>query len=310
MPRPETHPPLDVRRVDLLEHVLSEGTISAAAEALSFTCSALSQQLRQLESEVGVELVLRSPRAATLTPAGHLLLEHGAFLRGRLQTAEDELRQISLLARGRLRIGTFRSAGDTLVADAIAYFHAHWPAIELTMFEGEPEECLPMVRHNELDLALSFDYDGVDVRPDERLVVSHLCDDEMMVVLPASHALAPLSEIRLEQLSQEDWIVSTPGCAVAEFTSQACIRAGFEPRVALSSDDYRVAQALVAYGGGVTFVPALAARKLNPACVARRVAGLSLLRRIHVTHRIGGERAPALARMLTVLDELGEDAQS
>jgi DNA-binding transcriptional LysR family regulator len=310
MPRPARRPPLDGRRVDLLEHLQREGTISAAADALNFTCSALSQQLRQLEGDVGVELVQRGPRAATLTPAGQVLLEHGIFLRGRLETAERELGEISRLDRGRLRMGTFRSAGETLVADAIAYFQAHWPAVELTLVEAEPEDCIPLVRSNELDLALTFDYDGVEARDDGRLVITRLCDDEMVLVLPTGHHLAERESIELADLRDENWIASTPSCAVAEFTAHACRLAGFEPRITLSTDDYRVAQALVAHGNGVTFLPRLAARLLNPSCVARPLAGHQLARRVYVARRIGGERAPAVGRMLDVLEELGADAQA
>jgi DNA-binding transcriptional LysR family regulator len=310
MPRPISRPPLDARRVDLLESVEREGTISAAAEALNFTCSALSQQLRQLEGEIGVELVHRTPRAATLTPAGRVLLEHGVFLRSRLQSAEDELREISKLKRGRLRIGTFRSAGETLVADAISYFRAHWPGVELTLTEGEPEQCVPMVRANELDVALTFDYDGVEPRADERLVVSRICDDEMVLVLPVGHRLTALDSIPLETLRGERWITSTPHCSVAAFTERACQLVGFSPDIAMSTDDYRVAQALVACGSGVTFLPRLAAHLLNPGCVVRTIADLRLTRRIYVAHRVGGERAPAVRRILEVLDELGADASA
>jgi DNA-binding transcriptional LysR family regulator len=132
----------------------------------------------------------------------------------------------------------------------------------------------------------------------------------MVLVLPGTHRLAKVEPIPLEECSGESWITSTPRCSVAEFTRHACQLAGFEPRIALSTDDYRVAQALVACGAGVTFLPRLAARLLNPRCVARPIAGLALARRIYMEHRVGGERAPALARMLELLAELGGDGEA
>lgn len=298
--------PLDVRRIELLEHVDRGGTISAAADALNFTCSGLSQQLRQLEAELGTELVRRSARAATLTEAGRVLMAHGAFVRERLTRAEREIRAIAELRGGRLRMATFRSAAE-LVAEAVTYFRAHWPDVELTLREGEPEEYLGLVRSGELDLALAFELDGVVTPADDRLTRTPLHEEEVVVVLPAAHPLAARDRVPLAELAGEAWISATDRRAFAAFTTAACRAAGFEPDVRLATDDYRIAEALVAGGAGVTFMPRSAASALTPHCAARGLAGRRLHRRILAAHRLGGERAPAVARMLQVLQELRGD---
>jgi DNA-binding transcriptional LysR family regulator len=301
--------PFDIRHAAALEHIDRRGTISAAADALNFTTSGLSRQVRVLEGELGVELVERTPRAAQLTPAGRVLMSHVSYIQERLRRAEDDVRAIAQLQAGRLRIATFRSVAETLVADAVAYFAGHWPGVAITLREGEPEEYLPLLLEGEADLALTFTYDGVSARElDQPVARVHLRRDEMLVVLPAGHRLAATTEIDLADLRGEAWIVSTPRSSVQAFTRQACLAAGYEPRIALSTDDYHVARALVANGVGATFLPALATKALGDACVARPVAGAALHRDIYAAYRVGGERAPAVAQMLQVLKEVAADA--
>jgi DNA-binding transcriptional LysR family regulator len=297
---------LDLPHIRMLEHVEREGTISAAALALNFSCSSLSERLRRLEADLGVPLVARAPRAATLTPAGRVLLEHGRVVAARLRAAEAEVRDIAELRGGRLRLATFRTAAP-LVADAAAYFRRHWPGVALTLREGEPEDYLPAVRAGALDLALAHDYDGLVSLASEGLGRSPLLEDDMLVVLPVAHPAAATERIDLTRLAGERWVTSTPQSAVHLFTAAACCRAGFEPDVALASDDYRVVQALVAHGAGVAFLPRLATRILRSGLVALPVAGPPLRRRVYAVHRAGGERTPAVAAMLRVLREAAGD---
>ena len=307
MAREATPQLLDPRRIELLRVVDEEGTISAAALALNFSCSGLSQQLRQLEAQLGTQLVERSPRAATLTAAGRRLLEHSSFVLDRLRQAELEVREVAQLRGGRLRIATFRSVGETLVAEAVAYFRGRWPGVDVSLREGEPEDYLHLLRADELDLAMAFEYDGLAVRPDDRLALTLLCEEEMVLVVPAGHRLAGCERIPLRGLAGERWVASTPRSVTADFTDRACAAAGYRPDIALRSDDYRVVQALVAESGGVAFLPFLATRSLRPGLVARRVADLRFHRRIFAAHRTGGERAPAVAAMLEVLREVSSD---
>src|SRR3954449_11724762 len=113
---------LDVRRLRVLREVAARGSFSAAAEALSFTQSAVSQQIAALEREAGAKLVERNPRGIRLTDAGRALVEHAEVIIGRLAAAEAELEAIADLRGGRLRLASFPTAGATLVPLAIAKF--------------------------------------------------------------------------------------------------------------------------------------------------------------------------------------------
>src|SRR5919205_4413125 len=147
---------LDVRRMRVLREVAVRGSFSAAAESLSFTQSAISQQIAALEREAGCTLVQRNARGIRLTEAGEALVRHADAILARLSEAEAELEAIAGLRGGRLRLAAFESAGATLMPLAIAQFREHHPAIELSMVMGEPEETEPQLKSGELDLVIGF----------------------------------------------------------------------------------------------------------------------------------------------------------
>src|ERR671926_796517 len=128
---------LDVRRLRVLREVAQRGSFSAAAEALSFTQSAVSQQVAALERECGTKLLERGPRGVRLTDAGTALVRHADAILARIEDAEEELAAIAGLRGGRLRIATFQSAGATLVPRALGEFHRRHPDVELTVTQAD-----------------------------------------------------------------------------------------------------------------------------------------------------------------------------
>src|ERR671929_607485 len=120
---------IDVRRMRVLREVAQQGSFSAAAEALSFTQSAISQHVAALERETGAQLVERGPRGVRLTDAGRALVAHAEAILARIEDAEEELAAIAGLRGGRLRLATFPSAGATLVPRALGEFHRPYPDV-------------------------------------------------------------------------------------------------------------------------------------------------------------------------------------
>jgi DNA-binding transcriptional LysR family regulator len=295
---------LDVRRMRVLREVAIHGSMSGAADALGYTASAISQQVAALERETGVALVERGPRSVILTDAGRTLVEHAEAVLAQLDHAEEEMRAIAGLRGGRVRIATFRSAAETVVADAITQFHARFPGVELTLSEGEPEEYLPRLAAGELDLATSFEYDRVTALERRNLVLEPLLEEPMWLALPIDHPLLEHDAIELSALAGEPWIGSTPRSSVHDFTPNVCRAAGFEPRFAAQTDDYHVCQALVASGLGVAFIPGLSLRTRHPQVAVRLLEPRSPTRRIFAAYRPGADSSPALSAMLGVLREV------
>ena len=192
---------LDVRRMRVLREVAVQGSFSAAAEALSFTQSAVSQQGAALERVAGAVLVQRSARGVRLTKAGEAVVRHAESILARLAEAEAELEAIAGLRGGRLRMAAFESAGSTLMPPAIARFRELHPAVELTLSLGDPEVTVPQLKSGELDLALVFgssakiELEGVDLM--------HMLEDPMYLLLPTDHPLARKRHPRLAHPPEE-----------------------------------------------------------------------------------------------------------
>src|SRR5580693_691105 len=151
---------LNVARLKVLKEVAYRGSFSAAASALDYTQSAVSQQIAALEAETGMALLERHPRGVSLTAAGQTLMGHTEGILARLEAAEAALSEIAGLRGGRLRMASFPTAGGTLMPLAIATFRSSYPDVELTLAESEPEQIVPRLRAGDIDLALLFEFAG------------------------------------------------------------------------------------------------------------------------------------------------------
>jgi DNA-binding transcriptional LysR family regulator len=295
---------LDVRRMRVLREVAQRGSFSAAAEALSFTQSAVSQQIAALEREAGTTLVERSVRGIRLTDAGRALVRHTEAILGRLAEAEAELEAIAGLRGGRLRMASFESAGATLMPLAIATFRERHPAVELSLSLAEPMDSVPKLKSGELEIALTFDPNDVATPSGESIEHVHLLDDPLYLALAPDHPLAGKRNLRLADLAGDAWIEGTPTCACAEMTRRACERAGFVPRIAFESDDYAAIQGFVAAGVGVALIAELALTTVRDDIVIRSLGREAPMRRIHAAALAGGYRSPATTAMLEILTDV------
>src|SRR2546423_4470196 len=148
---------LDVRRMRVLREVARQGSFSAAADALSYTQSAVSQQIAALEQEAGAKLLERGPRGVRLTDSGRALVEHSEAIFARLAAAEAELDDIAGMRAGRLRLASFSSAGATLAPLAVGTFRQRHPEVRMELIEADQDESVPRLRAGELELALVFE---------------------------------------------------------------------------------------------------------------------------------------------------------
>src|SRR2546423_14798395 len=137
---------LAVRRMRVLREAASERSFSAAAQKLGYTQSAVSQQIAALERETGSVLIERNPRGIRLTDAGEALVRHADKILARLAEAEAELEAIAGLRGGRLRLGSFPTAGATLMPPAIAEVSNRHPAGQPSPAEARPDASLPRLK--------------------------------------------------------------------------------------------------------------------------------------------------------------------
>jgi DNA-binding transcriptional LysR family regulator len=298
---------LNVGRLRVLIEVAKQGSFSAAAEALTYTQSAVSQQIATLEAETGMTMLERHPRGVRLTQAGEALVQHAEGILARLEAAEAELAEIAGLRAGRLRMASFPTAGATLMPLAIATFRSRHPDIELTLSEGEPEQIAPRLAAGELDLALLFEF-GVPSPPAEgaadRLMRVELLEDPMHLALPRDHRLAAKPKLHLADLSGEAWVQTSGSSPCARHVVRCCHASGFEPNVSFESDDYQTVQGLVAAGVGVALIPDLALSVVREDIVIRTLSPSPPTRSVIAAAPSDARLSPATPAMLSVLEEV------
>jgi DNA-binding transcriptional LysR family regulator len=289
---------LDVRRLRVLREVARRGSLAAAADGLSYTPSAVSQQIAALEREAGTALLERRARGVVLTEAGEVLVEHAEAILSALDAAESALAALADLRRGHLRMASFATAAASVLPAAIDVFRARHPGVELTVGQASPTESVARLRAGRIDLALT-----VDLPPEtaEGVEIIHLFDDPVQLALHREHPLAAKPDLRLEDLAQETWIDVPRTTSGGQVLTRACTEAGFVPRVRFESDDYTVIQQLVGAGAGVALLPDLAFSAPHPSVVLRSLGPHGPSRNIQVATRPESFRSPAAAVMLEIL---------
>ena len=292
---------LDVKRMRILKEVADRGSFSAAAEALSYTQSAVSQQIAALEREAGTQLVTRGSRGIKLTEAGEALVRHADAILTRLADAEAELEAIAGLRGGRLRLAAFPTVGATLMPLAIARFRDRHPDIELTVRQLEPEDSLPLLKCGEIDIALTIEPNELD---GDGLDTTFLLQDPMFAALPLDHPLAHKSRVKLKDLAGDAWIGTTDACSCGALVRNHCIRMGFEPQITFESDDYMAIQGLIAADVGVALIPSLALTTVRDDIVIRDLGKDAPIRQIAAATLPGAQRSPAARAMLEVLGDV------
>jgi DNA-binding transcriptional LysR family regulator len=299
---------LDVRRLRLLRELHHRGTVAAVAEALSYTPSAVSQQLGLLERETGVALLERVGRRVRLTDAALTLVGHTDAILARLEEAEADLAADDAEIRGTVRVAAFQTAASALVAPAILALAGRHPRLAVELVEAEAEEALPMVRVGDVDLDVAEEYEHAPRRREAWMERGDVCLDPLVIALAADHPLARSdAPIELAELAGEAWAATRPITAFAEMLERTCrLRGGFEPRITHRANDLRLLLELVAAGLVVALLPRLGHPEGAEGVVLRPVAPDGLARRIFLVGRVGHARHPALGAVAAELRRQAE----
>lgn len=288
----------------LLVHrtVVGEGTLTAAATALGYTVSAVSQQLSQLEREAGSPLYEKAGRGVRPTAAGLLLAEHAARVLGAIEDAQTALSDLRAGRTGRLRVVSFHSAGESLLPAAITTLRRRTPTLHVMPLVDETDGALKRLRAGDVELVIVVEPFGRGEQPTDDLHRVHLLDDEYRLLLPHDHPLAHRRVIDLADLSATDWIVTTgPADYVREATITACRKAGFTPRLVAEADEFPVTQGYVAAGLGAAIVPLLALGAVREHVLVRRLRTPPQPRHIWIATRPPLTGQPGVRHMISAL---------
>ena len=296
---------MDLRQLRYLVALAEELNFTRAAAAEHVAQPALSQQIRRLEDEVGIALVERTTRRVSLTEAGELLVVRARRILSELETAREEMDALRGVDVGQVSIGAIHTMGPIDLSLALARFHQQHPNVALTVREQQSEESAEMLRVDEIDLAFLSVTERIE---SHELALHQLISEDLMVLLPRDHRLAGRDEVRMDDLTHEEFISFRQGTRLRELLSVAGRDAHFEPRVTLQSNEAQRIRTLVARGLGVAILPRSDALAPGVDVVVKPLAAPALRRDITLAWRAGRRLPPAAAAFLALAREMFTDA--
>jgi DNA-binding transcriptional LysR family regulator len=243
---------LDLRRLRLLRELSIRGTLAAVAEALSYSQSAVSQQLSLLEAEAGVPLLQKAGRRVQLTPQAQVLVEHTTALLERLELAESELTASAGRIGGRIRLAVFQSAALAIVPRALTELATRHPELRVEVVQREPESALSAVWAREFDLVIAEQYPNHSAPRLVELDRQALSTDALRLGVPSGSGIRSLADA-----SAHAWVMEPRGTASRHWSEQACRQAGFEPDVRYETADLMAHIRLIESGNAVAVLPDL-----------------------------------------------------
>lgn len=291
------------QRLQMLRLVAHHGTITAAAQALSYTPSAVSQQLKQLSRELGVALLVPDGRQVRLTSAARTLLEHADVLFTEWERTLAELAAHVEEPSGRLTMCGFSTAAATLLPPAVAALDRRFPKLQTETIEAEPAECYDLIIAGRADLAVVPLTPTSPPSSDPRFDQRHLFDEPLDLLVHPDHRLAARPAVSLAETAQEAWIVARPGTTYHQLVMVSCASAGFTPNVTHYANEWETGTALVAHGFAVALVSRLARWSSHHHVVRLPLHGDPVpARRVLAITRAGADTSPTVDYALGVIN--------
>ncbi|PCE15049.1 LysR family transcriptional regulator [Microbacterium sp. SZ1] len=248
---------LDVNRLRMLVELSRLGTLTAVADALSYSKATVSQQLAALEREVGVPLLRRVGRGVQFTPQGTVLVTEAVGILDRLEQAEVAVAESLTEVTGTVHLAVFQSTAHSLLPGALAALRAEHPSLRVEVTESDPETGLVGVSSRDFDLILAEQYPG-RTRPLhadlDRVVLAH--DAIALARRPGSSSEAD-AVAALWSTRDEPWVLEPAGTASRAWAEQLCRTAGFEPDVRFEVADLTAHVRLIRAGLAVGLLPEL-----------------------------------------------------
>ncbi|EHR53243.1 transcriptional regulator [Saccharomonospora marina XMU15] len=289
---------MDIGRLRTLREFADRGSVTAAAAALHCTPSAVSQQLRALQAEVGLALTEPAGRGLRLTDAGRALVARADEVLAALDRAEAELDSYRSAPRGRVRLAVFPSAALLLLPGLLTRFAEHEGLeVDVRDVDMTPADVPSLVA--DFDVVVTHRDEHAAPFDSERLEVVHLLREPLDVALPPRHRLGQRDQVEPSELAGEQWISVDVGFPVDDVLHSLAVRTGVRPSVVHRINDFRVTEALVAAGHGIALLPRYT---VDTRRVLRRpLAGIRAARQVEAVSRPGAVTRPAVAAVLQAL---------
>lgn len=289
---------LDVHRLRLLRELERLGTLAAVAKALSYSPSAISQQLSVLEAETGATLLEHVGRGVRLTAQARILVRHAEVILERMELAEAELAASMIDVTGTLRVASFQSVMLALVPGALSRLTAEHPGLRVEITQSEAAPAFAGLLARDFDVVLGECYPGVPEPGLPGVDEEDLLEDEMRMAVPKK---GPWHRARLGDLTDAPFVFDPEEATAGRWARHVCRTVGFEPDVRFQSPDLLLQLRLVETGHAVAFVPDLLWTGRTPGDLELRHLPDRPRRRLFTGVRSGSAEQPAIRAFRSAL---------
>jgi len=288
---------MELRHLRSLEAVARHGSFTKAADELHLAQSAVSQHVRRLEAELGVEVFRRNSRSVDLTAEGELVLAYAQRVLREVEGLHSELEELTGLLRGEVRVGGMYPTGVYDLAGVLADFRAQHPGVSIHMVEDTQDELLERLRRDELDCVFT----AVDTdRIGNDFAATLLWEDEFVVAMAPDHPLAARPRVTLEELAREDLIAYRENSALRMRLERKMSERGLAPRNALVTTEMGAVRILASKGLGVAVLPRCVAEEDGPPIAWRPFGPEPLTWPVALVWRAARRQPPAAKAFLAL----------
>jgi DNA-binding transcriptional LysR family regulator len=294
---------MDVRRLHLLLELSRLGSMRAVAETHGLTTSTVSQQIAALSREAGAALVEPEGRRVRLTPAGRRLADHAVTILAAVDAARLDLDPGAEPA-GVLRVGGFATAIRASLLPVVAQLAEEHPHVEVVIHEYEPIEAFALLADDDLDLALTYDYNLAPASPGPTFAARPLWTTPWGLGVPSEEAPRGRRPADLTSWGRRPWIVNSRNTADVEAVRTLASLAGFQPHISHQIDSLDLVEDLIVAGQGVGLLPL--ARPTGPGVTVLPLAEPTVVMTAYAVTRLGRENWSPLRMLLDRLTSTGE----
>jgi DNA-binding transcriptional LysR family regulator len=288
---------MELRHLRTIAAVARHGSLTKAGEELYLSQSAISQQIRRLELELGFEVFRRTSRSVELTAEGRVILSCAQRVIAEVDGLHSELEELTGLLRGKLRIGGVYPTGPYDVFGMLADFRAAHPEVAVHMVEDTQDDVLAALRADELDCAFTaLDPDALG----DEFAATLLWEDEYVVALPVGHALCARPRVTFAELAAEDLIAYRDNSALRRRLEGTMAARSLEPRNAFVCTEMSAVRALASKGLGIAVMPRSIAEQPGPPIELRPIGPERLTWPIALVWRAARRQTPAGKAFLKV----------
>jgi DNA-binding transcriptional LysR family regulator len=294
---------MELRHLRTIAAVARHRSFTRAGEELHLAQSAISQQIRRLEQELGVEVFRRTSRSVELTAEGRVILGYAQRVLAEVDGLHSELEELTGLLRGQLRIGGVYPTGPYDLFGMLADFRAAHPGVAVHMVEDTQDDVLAALRADELDCAFTaLDPDALG----NEFAATLLWKEEIVVALPVDHALCARPRVTFEELAAEDLIAYRENSALRRRLERTMADRGLEPRNAFICTEMAAVRGLASKGLGVAVIPRSVAEQPGPPIELRPIGPERLTWPVALVWRAARHQTPAGKAFLKVALDYAE----